>query len=100
MHFRELELSGKFLHHVNTSKGGVVKQSGTDVEGFQFLCEFSFLCVRARYYNILVRVIMEISVNYQYTNISRQALALDHDCCHSGTSENTLLTRNRNNTAS
>ena len=40
-----------------------------------------------------------IHLNDKYTNISGQALALDHDYCHPGTSENTLLTRNRNNTA-
>ena len=40
-----------------------------------------------------------IHLNYKYTDISRQALALDHDYCHPGTSENSLLTGNRNNTA-
>ena len=40
-----------------------------------------------------------IHLNYKYADISRQALALDHDYCHPGTSENSLLTGNRNNTA-
>ena len=40
-----------------------------------------------------------IHLNYKYTDISRQALALDHDYCHPETSENSLLTGNRSNTA-
>ena len=38
--------SEKSINHTNTNKGSVVKQSGTDVKGFQFFWWFSFPCVR------------------------------------------------------
>ena len=33
MHFREI--FRKSSHHVNTNKGGIVKESGNDVEGYR-----------------------------------------------------------------
>ena len=44
----------RFFHHLKTIKGSIAKQSGTDVECFQFLWWF-FLCLQ---------VIMKMNVKY------------------------------------